>query len=99
LKTINPIGSQCCSHVVIQALPDLTTTEPLDPTNFVFFKGLNNEAQGDILSQDVSDGLDAGFYRICSINSASNHQPVITPIAQRGSLDGACALSEENRCF
>jgi len=75
------------SHVVIQALPDLTTTEPLDPTNFVFFKGLNNEAQGDILSQDVSDGLDAGFYRMCSINSASNHQPVITPIAQRGSLD------------
>ncbi|KIM45605.1 hypothetical protein M413DRAFT_442265 [Hebeloma cylindrosporum] len=32
--------------------------------------------------------IPAGAYRIASINSAANHQPVIVPVAQRGSLDG-----------
>jgi len=75
------------SHVVIQPLPALDTTEPVDPNKFAFFKGLNEKAVDGILSADVTNGLPAGPYRICSINSSTNHQPVLVNIAQHGSLD------------
>ena len=48
---------------------------------------MNNVAQGGILTADVTAGLPAGAYRLCSINTAANHQPAIVPIAQHGSLD------------
>ena len=35
----------------------------------------------------MTGGIPAGAYRLCSINSSSNHQPVIVPVAQHGSLD------------
>jgi len=75
------------SHVVIQALPSLKTTEPVDPNNFTFFKGLNTPAQNGILSANVPSGLPAGAYRICCINTSTNHQPVLVSVAQHGSLD------------
>jgi len=75
------------SHVVIQQLSSLTTTDPLDPNQFAFFKGLNEPDQNGILSAAVTTGLSAGAYRICSINSSTNHQPVLVNIAQHGSLD------------
>jgi hypothetical protein len=39
------------------------------------------------LSASVPNGVPAGAYRICSINTAANHQPVLVAIAQHGSLD------------
>jgi len=75
------------SHVVIQLLAALDTIVPLDPNIFAFFKGLNEQAINGILSADVPTGLAAGAYRICSINSSTNHQPVLVNIAQHGSLD------------
>jgi len=75
------------SHVVVEAMTSLTQTTPTNPKNFAFFKGLNNAAQGGILSAAVANGLPAGAYRLCSINTAANHQPVLVPIAQHGSLD------------
>ena len=66
---------------------DQTTTT--DPKKFAFFKGLNNKAVGGALSADVTAGLPVGVYRLASINTAANHQPVIVPIAQHGSLDDA----------
>jgi len=75
------------SHVVIQQLSAFDSTDILDPDVFVFFKGLNDAAQGGVLTADVTDGLPAGVYRLSSINTASNHQPVLVPIAQHGSLD------------
>ncbi|KAJ7744024.1 hypothetical protein DFH07DRAFT_28402, partial [Mycena maculata] len=41
---------------------------------------------GEVLAL-VKNGLPAGIYRICSTNSSTNHQPVIVPVAQDGSLD------------
>ena len=73
--------------MTIQKLSSLETTEPLDPNIFAFFKGLNAPAQNGILTADVIGGLPAGAYRICSINSSTNHQPVLVNIAQHGSLD------------
>jgi len=73
------------SHVVIEALSSLTQTTPTDPTKFAFFKGLNAAASGGILTATAS--LPAGVYKISSINTAANHQPVLGPIAQHGSFD------------
>ncbi|KZT23772.1 hypothetical protein NEOLEDRAFT_1135891 [Neolentinus lepideus HHB14362 ss-1] len=75
------------SHVVIEQLTSLNQTTPTDPTKFAFFKGLNSAAQGGVLTADVTSGLPAGAYRLASINSAANHQPVLVAVAQHGSLD------------
>ncbi|KAF9456794.1 hypothetical protein BDZ94DRAFT_1274740 [Collybia nuda] len=78
------------SHVVIESLTSLEQTTPTDPNVFAFFKGLNGKANGQgILTADVDKGLPAGVYKLSSINSAANHQPVLAPIAQHGSLDDA----------
>ncbi|KAJ7206026.1 hypothetical protein GGX14DRAFT_458013, partial [Mycena pura] len=75
------------SHFVVEALDSLDQTTPTDPTKFVFFKGIDDAGTNGVLSTPVTAGVPAGAYRICSINSSSNHQPVIVPIAQHGSLD------------
>ncbi|KAF8530935.1 hypothetical protein JB92DRAFT_2693457 [Gautieria morchelliformis] len=81
------------SHFVVQSLPDIASTAPLDPTVFALFQGLNAAAQGGVLSATVAKGLPAGTYRIASINTASNHQPVLGPVAQHGSFDDAVYVS------
>ncbi|KAG5646081.1 hypothetical protein DXG03_004504 [Asterophora parasitica] len=83
------------SHVVVELLTSLDQTTPLDPNVFAFFKGLNGQASGGILTADVDKGLPAGVYKLSSINSASNHQPVLVPIAQHGSLDDAVYVSDQ----
>ncbi|KAJ7737881.1 hypothetical protein DFH07DRAFT_752848 [Mycena maculata] len=87
-QTLNPSGQIIGhSHFVVESLTSLDQTTPNDPEKFVFFKGIDNAAVNGVLSATVAAGLPAGVYRVCSINSASNHQPVIVPIAQHGSLD------------
>lgn len=75
------------SHIVIQKLDSLNQTTPLDPTVFAFFLGLNAAAVNGQLTTNVTGGLPAGVYRLASINSAANHQPVVVAVAQRGSND------------
>jgi len=77
------------SHVVVESLSALDQTTPTNPKNFAFFKGLNAAAVGGVLTADVTTGLPAGVYKLSSINTAANHQPVLVPIAQHGSLDDA----------
>lgn len=87
-QVINGAGDvQGHSHVVIEQLTSLDQTTVTDPSKFAFFKGLNDPAKNGVLSVEVAGGLPAGFYRIASINSAANHQPVLVAIAQHGSLD------------
>ncbi|KAF8637168.1 hypothetical protein AX17_003072 [Amanita inopinata Kibby_2008] len=87
-QTLNAQGQiQGHSHVVIEQLSSLDQTTPTDPQKFAFFKGLNDKAQNGFLTADVTNGLPAGVYKLSSINAAANHQPVIVPIAQHGSLD------------
>lgn len=82
------------SHVVIEKLSSLGQTDPTDPTIFAFFKGLNGKADAKgILTADVDNGLPAGAYKLSSINTAANHQPVLGPVAQHGSLDDAVYVS------
>ncbi|KIO34672.1 hypothetical protein M407DRAFT_240504 [Tulasnella calospora MUT 4182] len=75
------------SHVVIQKINGLSDTAVLDAQKFAFFKGLNAKAVNGVLSATVTGGLPTGTYRMCTINTAANHQPVLVAVAQHGSLD------------
>jgi hypothetical protein len=81
------------SHVVIDQLSALHQVTPTDPTSFAFFSALNAPAVNGMLTVNVTGGLPAGFYRISSLNTAANHQPVLVPIAQHGALDDAVHFS------
>ncbi|KAJ3078000.1 hypothetical protein HK102_004804, partial [Quaeritorhiza haematococci] len=90
------IGHQ---HVVVQPMPNANPQEPLDPRNFDFFRGLDFQPQaGNVLSVDVPANQikNAGPYRICSITGARAHQPVIMPVAQRGSQDDCIRVNFVN---
>ena len=63
------------SHIVIERLTGFGQTTPTNPMGFVYFKGLNDPAQGGVLSSNVTGGLAAGYYRIAVIHSGMNHQP------------------------
>ncbi|OAA72175.1 hypothetical protein ISF_01248 [Cordyceps fumosorosea ARSEF 2679] len=77
------------THVTVQDTGrSLNPKQPLDPQKFAFFKGINDAGNGQgLLSATVTGGLPPGNYRVCSMTSASNHQPVLMPIAQRGAQD------------
>ncbi|RPB29472.1 hypothetical protein L211DRAFT_872505 [Terfezia boudieri ATCC MYA-4762] len=77
------------THVTVQELGgSLKPTQPPNAETFAFFKGINDDEDGNgQLQAVVSNSLPAGFYRVCTMNSASNHQPVIMPVAQRGAQD------------
>jgi hypothetical protein len=81
------------SHVVIEKVDSFSQKTPSDPTVFAFFKGLNAQAAGGILTANVTGGLPAGTYKLTSINTAANHQPALVPIAQHGYLDDAVYVS------
>jgi hypothetical protein len=77
------------THVTVQDLGNsLNPKQPLDATQFAFFKGINDAGNGQgLLKATVTGGLPAGNYRVCTLASASNHQLVLMPVAQRGSAD------------
>ncbi|ESZ91490.1 ribosomal protein s17 [Sclerotinia borealis F-4128] len=77
------------THVTVQDLgKSLNPSKALDATQFAFFKGINDAGNGNgLLSAVVTGGLPAGNYRVCTMASSSNHQPVIMPVAQRGTAD------------
>src|ERR1700712_634243 len=77
------------THVTVQDLgSSLNPTKALDATQFAFFKGINDAGNGQgLLSAVVTGGLPAGNYRVCTMASSSNHQPVLMPVAQRGTAD------------
>ncbi|RSL92451.1 hypothetical protein CEP52_013812 [Fusarium oligoseptatum] len=75
-------------HVTIQDIGSLKSTTPPDPSRFVFFKGIDDDGNGQGLLQAVVEGgLPAGVYRVCTMIAAQNHQPVTMPVAQRGAQD------------
>lgn len=77
------------THVTVQDLgKSMNPTAALDPTQFAFFKGINDAGNGKgLLSATVTGGLPAGNYRVCTMAAAANHQPVLMPVAQRGTPD------------
>lgn len=76
-------------HVTIQTLGDnLAPKAAPDASTFVFFKGVDDDGDGNGgLQATVAGGLPAGSYRVCTMSAAANHQPVTMPVAQRGAQD------------
>ncbi|KAJ6492232.1 hypothetical protein C8R45DRAFT_1137365 [Mycena sanguinolenta] len=76
------------THIVMEAIPSLTSTAVTNRQDFVFFKGVDDrqDAQGNV-QVEVTGGVQSGFYRMCTIVSSATHQPAIVPVAQHGSLD------------
>ncbi|KAF2853785.1 hypothetical protein T440DRAFT_443563 [Plenodomus tracheiphilus IPT5] len=87
------------THVSVQDLGGQENpTEPLDAETFAFFKGINDAGDGQgTLSADLAAGLPVGLYRVCSITSAANHQPVVMPVAQRGPQDDCVRFEVTNQ--
>ena len=73
-----------CQQVTIQTLGNnLTPQQAPDASTFAFFKGIDDAGDGKGgLSADVTGGLPAGNYRVCTMSAAANHQPVTMPVAQ-----------------
>jgi len=86
LQNGNVVGH---THITVQDLGGtLNPTVAPDATQFAFFKGINDAGNGKgLLTAAVTGGLPAGNYRVCTMASASNHQPVLMPVAQRGTSD------------
>jgi hypothetical protein len=87
------------THFTVQAVPSFTSTTPLDPNVFAFFKGVNGAAQGGVVTESVANGLPAGSYRVCSINTDANHTPCLVAVAQHGSLDDCVYVSSDNSMY
>jgi len=75
-------------HVTVQEIGSFKSQNPPDPVTFAFFKGIDDDGNGQgLLQAVVTDGLPAGIYRVCTMIAARNHQPVNMPVAQRGAQD------------
>ncbi|KAG2109615.1 uncharacterized protein F5147DRAFT_635006 [Suillus discolor] len=89
-QQIDPTSGQIQghAHIVIEALQSLTQTTPTDPSKFAFFVGLNSKADASgQLHASITNGLPEGTYKMSTIVTAMNHQPVLVAVAQHGSLD------------
>jgi len=77
------------THVTVQSMGNtMNPKQPMNPAVFAFFKGINDAGNGNgALSATITGGLPAGTYRVCTMTSASNHQLVAMPVAQRGAQD------------
>ncbi|KAJ3307864.1 hypothetical protein HDV04_002385, partial [Boothiomyces sp. JEL0838] len=94
-QTLNAGIVQGHQHITIQKLDG---TNVLDPKVFAFFKGINDAAtdpQKRSLSANVPAGAikENGAYRICSITGTDTHQPIISPVLQRGPQDDCIRIN------
>lgn len=75
-------------HIAIQDIGSFQSSTPPDPREFVFFSGILDSGDGHgLLYATVEGGLPPGAYRVCTMIAASNHQPVVMPVPQRGAQD------------
>jgi len=81
------------THFTVQSIGSFTSTTPQDSSVFAFFKGVNSAAVNGVVSETVANGLPAGVYRLCSINTDANHAPCLVAVAQHGSLDDCVYFS------
>jgi hypothetical protein len=89
-QTLSPEGL-IQGHVffVIEQIPrpkPFPTDLPSNPLSFVFGKTSADVAIDGVLTT-VVPGLPAGFFKMSSILTSSNHLPVLLPIIQHGAVD------------
>ncbi|CAG8444418.1 3759_t:CDS:1, partial [Diversispora eburnea] len=77
-------------HVTIQ---ELNGNVIPNPSEFKFFKGMDDAADDKGGLETEVSGLPSGFYRLCTLAASEGHQPVVMPIVQRGSQDDCIRFS------
>ncbi|PGH03694.1 hypothetical protein GX51_03958 [Blastomyces parvus] len=79
------------THLTVEFMgPTATSIEALDASNPIWFKSVNkpNRDKGNSFTARLDGGLGkVGFYRVCTLTAAANHQPVIMPVPGRGAQD------------
>ncbi|CAG8620673.1 4904_t:CDS:1, partial [Paraglomus occultum] len=78
------------SHVTIQDLGD--GKRPPNAESVDFFLGVNQEDNNGLLTVNVPNGLKPGLKRLCTMSGSFSHQPLVMPVAQRGSQDDCIRL-------
>ncbi|KAJ3198927.1 hypothetical protein HDU67_003222 [Dinochytrium kinnereticum] len=84
-------------HITVQNIGN--GNQPPNASVFAFFKGLNAPDVNGVLTNTftpANNNFPPGNYRICSITGTFGHQPVIMPVAQRGSQDDCIRIKVEN---
>jgi hypothetical protein len=97
-QTTNSGKVQGHQHVVAQ---QMNGNNVLNPRQFVFFKGINQAAtdnKGQVLTANIPAGTFTvnGLYRFCSITGADTHQPILSPVLQRGPQDDCVRVNVVN---
>lgn len=97
-QTLSQGKVQGHQHVVVQQLNGDTVPNPRE---FQFFKGINQVAtdpQGNLLTALIPAGTFVvnGLYRFCSITGANTHQPILSPILERGFQDDCVRVNVIN---
>jgi hypothetical protein len=85
-STGNVLGNY---YVVVEELDALNSTTPADIRDFVFASVITAAASSGTIESTITNGLLEGFYRVTVNTHAANHQPVLVPISQHGSLNDA----------
>ncbi|KLJ11465.1 hypothetical protein EMPG_13344 [Blastomyces silverae] len=78
------------THLTVEFMgPTATSIEALDASNPTWFKSVNSpNNKGNRFTARLDKGLGkVGFYRVCTLTAAANHQPVIMPVPKRGAQD------------
>lgn len=84
------------NHITVQFLGN--AKQDPDPKIFAFFQGLNNASNGQgKLTQTVTPIKQVGLYRICTMTSSFTHQPLLMPVAKRGSQDDCIRIDIVNK--
>ncbi|KAI9142736.1 hypothetical protein BKA69DRAFT_1027229, partial [Paraphysoderma sedebokerense] len=86
-------------HITVQRLTGVgqNVNAPPDARTeaLAFFKGLDDDSQNGILSVEIpAENLaQPGIYRLCTITGTRGHQPVLMPVARRGSQDDCIRIT------
>ncbi|EEQ84501.2 uncharacterized protein BDCG_01306 [Blastomyces dermatitidis ER-3] len=78
------------THLTVEFMgPTAISIKALDANNPTWFKSVNSpNNKGNSFTARLDAGLGkAGFYRVCTLTAAANHQPVIMPVPKRGAQD------------
>ncbi|ORZ33059.1 hypothetical protein BCR44DRAFT_41690 [Catenaria anguillulae PL171] len=90
-QTLNAEGViQGHQHISIQRIASTTTAPDPRSESLSFFVGLNTKADAQgvhTATIPATTFTQPGVYRICTITGTRGHQPVIMPVARRGSQD------------
>lgn len=78
-------------HLVIEQLSSFNQTTPTSPETFAFVTEIFTTPP----AVDVTDGLSPGSYRAFVSLHTSNHQPVMLPVSQHGSVNDAVYFTVE----